>query len=197
MKVNNFWDKIKNSKVIISLFISVIALGISIKSCVNSNDALDLSKKEFQAKRLLILEASNGNFSPGFIFNPFDKNQKLQSLSIYFPSQFSNAEVSIESSDFHYVTTELQDSLSRLIKRQYSNVYLNNQTLFIPNIFIPIVIKSNYVAAGESLWDTSVYKLEYSFRKYNKFSHESNLNFISLIFIRRCAESSDYKRILN
>jgi hypothetical protein len=188
---------IEKSGVISSVLISLIALGISFKSCCDSNEALELSKKEFQAKRFLILKSELGNASPGFEFKTFDENQKLQKILIHLPSQFQEKEIAIESSVFYFDLSELQDSLLVILKRNIPD-YKPTDRINVRNVPIPTIIVSNYIVAGEALSDSSLYNLEFSFRQeYINNSPESQIEFKNLIFIKRLIEEGELDKNLS
>jgi hypothetical protein len=190
------WKNIERIGLVISILASGIALIISIRSCSDSNEALEISRKEFQAKRLLILKSELGNTSPGFEFRTFDNNQKLQKLLIYFPSQFCSNPLTAEPPEFYFDISELQDSLLIILKRNIPN-YKPTDRIYIQNIPIAAIIVSNYVVAGEALSDSSLYNFESSFRQeYFNNSSETQIEFKNLIFKNRLSEESDFDRSL-
>jgi hypothetical protein len=195
MKIN--WKTIERLVLLLSIPASLIALFISIKSCSNSNEALDLSKREFEAKRLLILKSELGNFSPGFEFKTFDNNQKLQKLLIYFPSQFCSNPLTAEPPEFYFNTYELQDSLLTILKRNIPDYKLTDR-INIQNIPVAAIIVSNYLVAGEALSDSSLYNIEFSFRQeYFNNSPETQIEFKNLVFIIRLLEDSNFDNSLD
>lgn len=183
--MKNVWKNIEKIVLVSSIPLSFIALIISIKSCSDSNEALELSKKEFNSKRMLVLQSNFGNMSPGFDFSSFDLNQKLQRLIIDLPPNIYREQIFIGPPEFHFSLTEIQDTLINFIKRTISD-NKKNASLYIPSILIPIIIYSNFIVAGEAIWDRAVYNLEFSFQQNN--NSEFYLEFKSLIFINRLSE---------
>jgi hypothetical protein len=195
MKIN--WKTIERLFLLLSIPASIIALIISIKSCSNSNEALDLSRREFDAKRLLILKSELGNNSPGFEFRTFDNNQKLQNLLIYLPSQFCSNRLTVDPPEFYFNINELQDSLLTILRRNNPTYKLTDK-IYVQNIPVATIIVSNYVVGGESPLDSSLYNFEFSFRQeYWNNSLETQIEFKNLIFIDRLSEGNDFDKSLD
>jgi hypothetical protein len=186
-----FWKNIEKIGLVTSILFSMIALFISVRSCGDSREALEISKKEFESKRLLVLQSNDSYMSPGFNFGVFDSNQKLQQLVIELPKNIFKEKIIIESPDFHFSLVEIQDSLKILIHK-YLHGIKEKDFLLIKSFIIPIIIKTNFVAGGESLWDTSLYNLEFSFQLDHLNNLESYIEFKSLIFVNRLVED-DYE----
>jgi hypothetical protein len=195
MKIN--WKTIDRLVLISSILASIIALIISIKSCSNSNEALQLSKREFDAKRFLILKSELGNTYPSFEIRTFDQNQKLQKVIAHFPSPFKESEIQIEPPGFYVSLNELQDSLLVFLKRNIPN-YKPTSRFEIRSIPIPVIFVSNYVVAGDALKDSSLYNIELDFRQeYFNNSSEMQCEFKNLVYIKRLSDEKDFDRTLS
>lgn len=195
--MKNIWKNIERVGLILSILASGLALYISTKSCGDSSEALEMTKKEFSAKRFLILQSRMGNISPGFEFSTFDQNQKLQRMIIHLPLQFSEKELTIVPPEFYFDSNELQDSLVLILKRKIPE-YKSNSGIQIRNISIPAIIVSNYVVAGEVLSDSALYHIEFDFRQeYFNNNPETQCEFKNLIFISRLSDESDFDKSLD
>jgi hypothetical protein len=167
------------------------------KSCSDSSEALEITKKEFSSKRFLILQSRIGNMSPGFEFRTFDQNQKLQKIMIHLPLQFRAKELALEPPEFYFDSNELQDSLILILKRSIPS-YKSNIRIQIRNTSIPAIIVSNYVVAGEVLSDSSLYHIEFDFRQeYFNNNPETQFEFKNIIFIKRLSDENDFDKSLD
>jgi len=191
--MKNVWKNIEKIVLVSSIPLSFIALIISIKSCSDSNEALEISKKEFESQRLLVLQSNPSNMLPGFEFSSFDSNQKLQRLIIELPKNIYKEKIFVEPPDFHFSLTEIQDNLEVHIHKSLSEDAKKN-SLYIKSTQVPIIIKTNFIFAGESLWDTSVYNLEFSYQQDYLNNMGSNVDFKSLIFENRLS-NDDYEEM--
>ena len=195
--MKNIWKNIEKVGLISSIIVSVAALIISIKSCGDSNEALEITRKEFEAKRSLILQTNIGNMSPGFDLSTFDRNQKLQKLSVHLPARLQSKELQIEPPEFYFSLNELQDSLFQLVKLNIPN-YKTDTRFHISSILVPAIIVSNYIVAGEVMWDTSFYNIEfYAQQDYYNNSSERRIEFRNLIFVSRWLDENDYYQSLD
>jgi hypothetical protein len=194
--MKNVWKNIEQIGLVTSILVSIIALIISIKSCGDSNEALEISKKEFESKKLLVLQSNPSNMLPGFEFSSFNLNQKLQRLIIELPQNIYKEEIFVGPPDFHFSLAEIQDNLLTYIQKSIPIERIKTP-LLIRSILIPIIIKSNFVFAGEFLWDISVYNLEFSYQQDNLNNMGSYIECKSLIFVNRLTEEHDHKEMLS
>lgn len=194
--MKQFWENIEKIGVILSIIISAIAIIISIRSCGNSNAALEISKKEYQSKRDLVLESKEGYVVPGFVFRPFNSNQKLQRIIVYLPQNFSKNEVYVEPPQFQYYLSEIEESLQQVLIKT-AKQYVSRNILNIPSVLVPIIIKSNYVVGGENLWDISLYDLEFSYQFNSRNESDSYLEFKNLMFVGKWVDENDFTKTLN
>jgi hypothetical protein len=194
--MKNVWKNIEKIVLVSSIPLSFIALIISIKSCSDSNEALEISKKEFESQRLLVLQSNPSNMLPGFEFSSFDSNQKLQRLIIELPQNIYKEEIFVGPPDFHFSLAEIQDNLLTYIQKSIPSERMKTP-LLIQSILIPIIIKSNFVFAGEFLWDISVYNLEFSYQQDSLNNMGSYIECKSLIFVSRLTEEHDHKNMLS
>ena len=191
-----FLKNIERIGLVTSILFSMIALFISVRSCSDSGEALEISKKEFESKRLLVLQSNPSNMLPGFEFSSFDPNQKLQRLNIELPQNIYKEEIFVGPPDFHFSLAEIQDNLLTYIQKSIPSE-MEKKPLLIRSILIPIIIKSNFVFAGEFLWDSSVYNLEFSYQLDNLNNMGSYIECKSLIFVNRLNEEHDHKDMLS
>jgi len=195
--MKNLWKNVERFGLLFSILASGVALYISSRSCIDSNEALEMSKKEFQARRSIILQSELGNMSPGFEFKTFDQNQKLQKLVIHLPISFQNKELQIDPPEFYFSLNDLQDSLLHILKLNITN-YKTDAHFNIPSILVPAIIVANYVVAGDVMSDKSLYNIEFIFRQaYFNNSSEIQLDFKNLIFISRWSDEKEHYQSLN
>lgn len=179
-KLKIFWNNIEKIGIAFSIIISISAFIISIRSCNDSDEALRLSKEEFQSKRILILQSQMGNVSPGFLIEPINKNLTLRDLKFHFPSNLTNETTTLKFPEFQFYLSDLQDKIIYLLDSSFTSII---KTRFkINDLSVPVIIESEYVAEGSVLKNNSLYNLEFSFTN-DAINDMHHLEFRNLLFI--------------
>lgn len=182
--------------IIFSILFSFIATIISIKSCCNSNEALEISQKEFRSKRQLVFESKQGNTFPAFLFSPLDANQKVQSITVYLPARFNNDSIIIEPPEFEIYLSQIEDSLSVIFRINSFELKIDDQRHSF-HVYIPIVVKTSYVVGGENLLDIAFYYLKFTIRRdpFNELA--PIIDFNNLAFSEKWVKDDHFNEALN
>ncbi len=191
-----YWTNIKKNAPVISLVISGIAIWFSYRSCVDSTEALEITKKEFISKRTLILQAERSGLWGSIKFNPFDSNHKIQKLEIYFPGVFTSRNIIVDPPYFEYNYSDLFNYLKAYLHNATKKHYIENTVLYLPSVPVPVVIRTNFIAEGESFWQTSLYNLEFRFKQYHLNDRGIELEFVDIHFIKIWSDQTNFSQVL-
>jgi len=179
---------------IFAVFIALIALFVSIRSCFISEDALNLSESDFYSSRSLVLTADFPDGNEKVIFKPHSDKMKLVTLGVYTPSKILDDGVEL-TQPFAFETSPPGDwTYLEGIKETISKHHLKKDCEDKPgNIMIiariPVIVETSYLAENTRLFDTSIYDFKYVFyrgrdrKAQTKFSAVllDNLEFVSHI----------------
>ncbi len=184
---------IKNIAIVISLAISIMSLILSIKS-------INMNIKEFESSRGLVLKSEATGTR--FILLPIDRDQYLQSMSIYFPEDVDvnmlyltlpNLEIPrqlIELKLHNYLRALINDKMKSMYSGHTKEIYINN-------IYIPIVVDSLYIARNKNYYNRSMYGLMFNIKVVSGNIVKNGVKIGGIIFFREISKDINSKDLLN
>lgn len=174
---------------IIGIVIALVSLGISLKSCNQSERAVNLQEKEFYNSRSAVWTLKFTNQDNPYLSSVSDEI-KLQKAFIYFPPGFGIAAEPIKSPDY-VLHTEFAEKAIKIGISQINSSDVKRK-IFGPISSVPVVVESWYVAKGNSYRDIALYSLEFS----TKSVVRNTINISGLSFARRLNSNGNIRDIL-
>lgn len=142
---------------LLSVIIAFIALGVSIKSCRQSEQSVRIAAKEFQSDRSVVwsLDVSEEGAKQ---MSAISSGTQLQKAYIYFPPNFGVAALPVRSPDY-----QLSSLAGRAIEIGVGQIdrHRKKRKMLGPVAAVPVVVESWYATEGISYRDVSVYSLEF------------------------------------
>lgn len=168
---------------IVPILISLMAFGVSVRSCSVSEKIQKQSISEYQQERLLILTA--GAFEEkkfSIKVKPIDNSKVLLEGDVHFPKAIYQSEVPINADGnfLHMGSVEydLKQFLTKEIppKKGYTQVSSSK---------FPIIIRSYYAVKGQAYTDISLYMLTMTVVISENEYIDPEINLEGLIFVQR------------
>ncbi len=187
----------KSNKEWTALFLSIIAVVISLISCIVSFHTFSLHQKEFTSDRTMLLTAQfekniDGKItfnyfnqelkpSPRLKLKPSSDNIKVLRLELFYPSKMSENDLEFsKQSSFVLLNTENWINLEpvvTLIKKFHSETPLPENSNGVDSE-VMVIVKSTYVVRNRQFQQVSFYKIRYFIVMYNNSENNEPLSFI-------------------
>ena len=168
---------------ICSAVCSLIAIGVSIKSCTLSERVLDISNEEYLSSRSAIYKGVLNATNDKLILNSIDSNIQIQCAAIYLPPQLDETTWNISAPDFGFPLLVMRNCLEKFLDENVSKE--EGYVKIIDHTSIPLIIASSYIAKGESYSDMSLYQLVYQGIVLDEVNKRPKITFKGLIFRER------------
>ncbi len=191
-----YWDNVKSafSRERLTAIVAVLALMVSIKSCVVSQNTARLAEREFYEQRLITLKADLDSEKETFKIFPTDSTLVFLKGRVYYPKELDSVEWPIDSPDYKLHIIVLQNKLQRLIGElyKYDPIYI----IVLDDMSVPLVIESEYIAKGISYFDRSLYRIEYM-AVIGSESKPPDITFKGLLFLGHLDPSQNKDELLS
>ena len=175
-----------------SAIIALIALGVSVKSCDQSNRALELSEGEFVSGRLAVWGAQINVNDDDLLLEPINSDIVLQVATVTFPPQLDLGQRAADPPKFSLSLLVLKHNLQDLTRQTIPSQ--QGYVVVLPEMQVPLVIESIYIAKGNSYSDRSLYVIRYSSFRYR--DDDPYIKFKGLQFLWRISETEDTEELL-
>ena len=177
-----------------TVFIALIALIVSMKSCQQSEQALQLQTKEHINAITTVWKSEVQKEKDLIKIIPTNDKITLQKAIVHFPDKISNNHWPVESPDYmlhliYYKSTIQQFIESRIPKKKGSVAILDSS--------IPIIIDSQYIVNGQLYSDRALYALEINAIVWSEEYKAPSITYNGISFIRRLDETEYPKILLN
>jgi hypothetical protein len=172
-----------NLLTIIALILSALAFASSLRSCQIAQDAQELTRRQYQGERLLVLEGEFNKEGDKVILKSTDTSLTFLEGLASFPKKISNQEWNIRPSDKTLYLSDAKFGLQRIIsekvpkKEGFAQVGLDGK--------IPLLIDAYYTSKGDSYLDRSLYMLSVEFVQNDKENEPASIKFTGLLFVKR------------
>lgn len=204
MNWKNIVKKIKEHESLLSLLFALLALGISVRGCVDSNNATnyarkayELSEKQEVSKSLILLKGDFPRRASYFNISPFDEKFSLQYLRVNFPSILSHGVWESDGSNKRVPLLQVEIELTDYLKTSLIAEKVDENHVGLYKGYLPIVIQTNYVFEGRVYGDSSLYAIHYTSFISQGGKILSDIEFLSLSFMRRLSLEQDVEALLN
>ncbi len=179
---------------LVAAIISTFALLTSIKSCQVSEEALKVSKLEFQGNRSLILRGEVEIDNESIKLAPQDFGFLLQQLHYRFPPSLGGEKKPSLPPDFKlYLAPEIYELKKELVKRfptKKSSVSVGLEAR------IPFLIESYFTVKGSNGVDRSIYTLNFRFTVFDDPEKAPEVKLLGISFHERLQRDRDPKQEL-
>lgn len=204
MNWENILKNIKEHESVLTLIVALLALGISVRGCVDSNNATNYARKAYElsemqevSKSLILLKGDFPRRESYFSISPFDEKFSLQYLRVNFPSMLSPGIWESDGSNKKIPLLQVEMELENYLKTLLIVENVDENHIGLYKGYLPIVIQTNYVFDGRVYGDSSLYAIHYtSFISQNR-EISSDIEFLSLSFLRRLSLEQDVEALLN
>ena len=173
-------NKDRKKKVLVEglpIVVAVVALVVSFRSCSTSDEALELTKADFQSSRSIVLTGAFPEKEDEIRFAPLSQDMKIVTLTVHDPKRI--LEDGYEFKGPSFFETDPPGTWTYLdgIKKVITDYQLESACKGQPgNVMvvarIPVIIETSYLVKGTRLHDTSIYGLKYVF--YREGDQEGN-----------------------
>jgi hypothetical protein len=198
----------KNIFEIITAILAIIAIITSAVSCSVSNKSLDIAQEQLEIPRRVIWLGTLDNQNRTIQLRPMNNEINMQIAHIYFPSVLDDFSHTLTGPDFSSKLQPLTLNIKSWAQINYSSTN-PEVTTEMESIVIPIIIKSNYVAQGNTYDDISAYLLQLSITIHPETDIDKNsieyimrfvsdpgpvnvdINYKELIFVKRLGDKYD------
>lgn len=166
---------------ILTLLFSLVAIIISVMSYQVSQNAFNLSEKEFDQDRQIILK---GQFTEDFKIKvvPIDQSFHFLKGRAYIPSKIYQDEIPIQGDGNFWHMGSIEFHLNNFID---TTLITEANFITIGEMSIPIVIDSYYAIKGESYSDRSLYSLDLIIQNSNEESKYPTKTPLGLVYLNR------------
>ncbi len=179
---------------IATLIISLVALSISIRSCAQAERSLDLAEEEFTSQRLAVWNGIVDEENKRLKLSSISEDVELQFAYVYFPPQLDDSEYTVSPPDFYIPLTYLSMQLENFV---VETIELKPETVVVgDNKFVPIIIKSTYVAQGKLYEETALYYIKIMFVTGADNKDKPSISFDGLLFGNRIDSSTNIHEYL-
>lgn len=176
-------NKYSKIAIAISILALIITLFFSAKSCQISNDALMLQKKLSQEAALTNFIGSYSKVEDVLSIKATNPEVNIQRIKIYYPSTISDQTWDVEQPEFkHYMTLPIF-KIKTLINDRFPRI--DDKIQMVDNNSIPIVMESQYLVKGNTLFEKSLYIIEFEAIVWDSINREPSINIKGLSFIQR------------
>ena len=204
MHWKNLVKQIKEHENLWSLLFALLALGISVRGCIDSNNATsyarkayELSEKQEVSKSLILLKGGFPRRESYFKVSPFDENFSLQYLRVNFPTDLSPGIWESDGSNKKIPLLQLETELTDYLKKSLIAEKVDENHVGLYKGYVPIVIQTNYVLEGRVYGDSSLYAIHYTSFISQGGKISSDIEFLSLSFLRRLSLEQEVEALLN
>jgi hypothetical protein len=194
--MSKFWDFVKkNSLSVIGIFISIIALIISIFSYSQSERSVLIQEKQYFGSISTIWKARVDNDDISIEIISTNPNVHLQLASVIFPSEISEHEWPIESPEFKLHLTSQKVSITDFVSTVIP--YKKDFITKLDNEKIPIIIWSRYIVNSELYEDLALYFLDYEGIIWSDEYRTPSVKFNGISFQARLTEVDNKRELLD
>lgn len=174
----------------LSVAIAVIALGVSIKSCRQSERSVSIAEEEFASARSAVWTLEVSGDSLARLTSVSDEIQ-LQKAFLYFPPNFGIAALPVRSPNYQ-LSASLAERAIQIGINQIGRSRTKKRILG-PVASVPVAIESWYAVRGKSFRDVAIYSLEFHPRA---LSDSVDVDVSGLSFARRLNSDDNVRNVL-
>jgi len=179
----------------ITVALSLIALGVSVRSCQVSDKAVLVAESQAIEEKLTNFIGTYSEEKKILHFQATNPNATLQRLKVYYPSIISEHEWDVEQPDFNLHVTLLSLRLQELVKAKFP--WREGYSQVVDNSSVPIVVESHYLAKGGALSEKALYVIEYEAFVSVEKALEPSVDIKGLSFLERLPWSVEPSRYLD
>jgi hypothetical protein len=184
---------VRENETVITIAIALLALAISVKGCMNSEKAIEYSRKAYELskeqsfeEKLLVLKAEIDNEQQYYQISPTNGYVILQQVNIFYPSIFNELSWKAKEPNFKIPTIQLNNSVLDEILSEVSEKIENEKDIIaMYKGNLPIAVKSVYIVKGSRFVDQSFYTLSYESILGLKNQVNPKLAFTGFSFVKR------------
>lgn len=178
----------------VAAVISAIALISSVRSCQVSENALQMTRLEYQGSRSLIIHGEVQKDNASIKLTPQDQTFLLQQVHFRFPSILGGAKRPIIAPDFVlYLPTEiaqLKEEISKRFPQKKDVVTVGLEAR------IPFLIETFATVKGNNIKDRSIYTLNFQFSIPPVPETEPDIKLLGISFSSRLTPEQDSEKVL-
>jgi hypothetical protein len=178
---------------LLSVVLSLAALGVSIRGCEISQRAIHLAASDFQAARAVVYQGTI-SAEEEILFAPIDSSAKIQEGTAYFPPQVDKTEWHISPPGFGLPLVVLRDRMQEVLNDRFPREAGYVQV--VDQASVPFVIESSYVAKNEPFYDKSLYQLTYIAVLSDDELKPPTITFKGISFLQRLSLETDSHKFL-
>lgn len=176
------WQSPTNIVALASAAISLIAMIISVRSCVVTEATLRLADEEFKAARLPIYQGDVNDSTNVVVLQSSEPSIRLQQAKIYYPTEIDKGIWSAQPPKFDFHILVIKQAMQELLNKKVPKKA--GFARFAPEASLPIVIESFYTARGKGFIDRSLYVLNFTYTVTDRQNELPIVHFIGLTFLQ-------------
>ena len=188
------WEKASSIASILAVVMSISALAVSIKSCEQAEEALNLQAKEFESQRLAVWEGLADDKNENISISSINQDITLHSVFITFPEGIYDSKWKISPPKFQLPLLDLR---VRLIEKVNTRLPKKGGYIQIGQSHLPVLVEANYLAKGEMFYDRSIYLIDFIYTQYDAKHKAPSIEFNSLRFLYRMKNDESFVLVLN
>jgi hypothetical protein len=179
---------------VVTALISVVALIFSVRGFNIASRSLEISKNEYLSGRTAIYDGNIVDKNDVIRINSTNKDILIQDAIVFFPPQTNIGEMSLTPPEYGIplisLKYKLEEAIISTIKKE------KGFSKLAPDSRFPIIIKSRYVAKGESFSEKSLYTVRYRWTLGDNQDDRPDIEFTGLIFEQRLPFNEDEIKLL-
>lgn len=174
--------------------ISAIALISSVKSCQVSEQALQMTRLEYQGSRSLVIHGEIQKDNTSIKLTPQDQTFLLQQVHFLFPSSLGGSKRPVLAPDF---VLYLPSEIARL-KEQIAKRFPHKKDVVTVGLEarIPFLIETFATVKGANIRDRSIYTLNFQFSIPPVPGKEPDIKLLGMSFTSRLTPEQNSEKEL-
>lgn len=178
----------------LAVIISAIALVSSVRSCQVSEQALQMTRLEYQGSRSLVLHGEVQRDNTSVKLSPQDQSFLLQQVHFRFPAALGGSKRPLLAPDFQlHLPAEIAQLKKEITKRFPSKKDIVTVGL---EARIPFLVEAFATVKGGNIKDRSIYTLNFRFEVPAEPDKEPEITLVGISFSERLTGDQDSEREL-
>lgn len=195
MSRKNPWREPSNLIAVVAGVLSLVSLGVSVRSCQTADRSLALAAAEYRAQRSMILGATLSSNGDAFTVKALDSSISLLDALAIFPTDVEKQEWRILPPDYQLHMLMLRTGLERAVEKHVGRTPGHATVSIDANV--PVAIKSFYTAKGEPFQNQALYRIVYSFVIDGDSDKAPKVEFKGLTYMNRLGPDDDARKLID